>query len=185
MYTIEFDRAWIDKLTTIDVALQVYHKDKFLDVKRRIIPEFEFDEEAQTKVWEDYHNLLYKAASKTFGKGDIERLDYYRQLGNIEILPNEIQLFYPTKVFFPTTITRDNLGKIVKVSHSFLDHEITRRWFEHIYDVLVGRVDLRVCAAKGCLNLVLRKRRKDTRFCSNACRNRVWRKNKKSRDDFS
>ena len=178
MDTIMFERARLDELTTLEVALDVYHKDKFLTVKRELLGP-EFDEEAQTKIGEDYHALLYKAAAKTFGKGDIERLDYYRQLGNIEILPNEIQLFYPTEVFFQTTITRDNSGKIVKVSLNFFDHEITRRWFDYIYDVLVGRVDIRVCAAKDCSNLVLRKRRKDTRFCSNACRNRVWRKSKK------
>ena len=128
MYTMDFDRAWVDKLTTIDVALQVYHKDKFLDMKRRIIPEFEFDEEAQTKVWEDYHDLLHKAVFGMFEIKDIERLERYRRLeGQVEVLGTLSSLAGGTKLYFRTNLTRDDSGKIIKVTFDLFDNEINKR----------------------------------------------------------
>ena len=89
MDTIEFDRAWIDELTTLEMALQVYHKDKFLGIKREILPEFEFDEETHTIIWQDYHDLFRKAVLGKFEEGDIERLEkYYRLEGHFELLSN-------------------------------------------------------------------------------------------------
>lgn len=173
---IRYDRAWIEKWTTLEVALQAYNKDQFIGFKREILKS-EFDEEAQLSVWKNYHDLLYKAAFKTFSKSDGKRLEYYRQFGNIQALPDEIQLFHPNEFFFPTTFTRDDSGKIVRVTLNFVDYEVTRRWFDHIDDISKGLVDVRVCAS--CSNLFLRKRRKDVRFCGNTCRNRVWRKGKK------
>jgi len=173
MDTIEFARAWIDELTTIDVALQVYHKEEWLAIKRRLLGS-EFDEETQTKIWQDYHDLLSKAVLRKFEEGDIERLERYRRLeGHFEILSH---LACDAKLHFPANIIRDDSGKIVRVTFDFLDNEITKRWFNHIYEILVGREDVRACADESCSNFFIRKRRKDKKFCSNTCRKRDWRR---------
>jgi len=178
MDTIEFDRIWIDELTTLEMALQAYHRDKFLEIKRKVLPEFEFDEETQIKIWQDYHDLFRKAVLGKFEKGDIERLEYYHRLeGHYEILS-----FGSTKLYFSTDITRDASGRMVGVTLNFLDNEINKRWFNHIYNVLVGREDVRLCAEKDCSNLFIRKRRKDKKFCSATCQNRDWqRKHRKKK----
>ncbi|HID43002.1 MAG TPA: CGNR zinc finger domain-containing protein [Archaeoglobaceae archaeon] len=175
MDTIAFEKSYIDKLTTLEMALQVYHKDKFLDVKREIL-KIAFDEKAQTKIWADYHDLMYKAVLGKFEEGDIERLERYRQLeGQVEMLSNLSSLTGDTTLYFRTNLIRDDSGKIVRITLDFLDNEVTKRWFNHVYDVLVGREDIRVCVAEDCPNLFLRNR-KNRKFCSESCRNRDWQK---------
>lgn len=181
MDTIMFERPRIDELTTLEMALKVYQKDKFLSVKRELLEAvkqelqltgLEFDEEAQIKIWEDYHNLFRKAVLGKFEKGDIERLEYYHRLeGHYEILS-----FGSTKLYFPTDITRDASGRMAGVTLNFLDNEITKRWFNHIYNILVGREDVRKCSDESCSNFFIRKRRKDKKFCSATCRKRDWRR---------
>jgi len=174
MYTIPFEKSWIDELTTLEMALRVYYKDKFLDIKRELL-RAEFDEEVQVKIWKDYHDLFHKAVLGRFEEGDIERLERYRQLeGQVEILSNLSSLTGDTKLYFPTDLTRDDSGKIVKVTFDFFDNEVTKRWFNHIYEILVGRADVRVCSDEDCSNFFIRKRRKDKKFCSNTCRQRTW-----------
>ena len=174
MDTIAFDRTGIDELTTLETALQAYHKDKFLEIKRKILPEFEFDEETQIKIWQDYHDLFAKAVLGKFEKGDIELLEEYRRLeGHFE---NLSYLTGGEKFYFPTDLIRNNAGQIVRVTFDFFDREITKRWFNHIYDILVGREDVRVCTDEDCSNFFIRKRRKDKKFCSDTCRKRDWRR---------
>jgi hypothetical protein len=173
MDTIMFERSRIDGLTTLEKALEVYHKDKFLAVKKELLGP-EFNEETQTKIWQDYHDLFAKAVLRKFEKGDIERLEKYRRLeGRLETLSI---LTGDEKFYFPTDLIRDNAGQIVRVTYDFFDNEITKRWFNHIYDILVGREDVRVCAEEDCSNFFIRKRRKDKKFCSDACCNRDWQK---------
>lgn len=173
MDTIMVERSRIDELTTLEMALEVYHKEKFLAIKQELL-RFEFDEEAQAKIWQDYHDLFRKAVLGKFEEGDIERLECYRQLeGHFEVLSN---LTGGEKLYLPTNITRDDLGKIVRVTFDFFDNEITKRWFNHIYEILVGREDVRVCADEKCSNFFIRKRRKDKKFCGDTCRKRDWRR---------
>jgi hypothetical protein len=169
MDTIMFERSRIEELTTLEKALEVYHKEKFLAVKKELLGP-EFDEETQTKIWEDYHDLMYKAASSGFEKGDYERLEFYRKLpGYWGMVSDE------TRLYFLTEITRNESGQIIKVTLNTLDNEVTKRWFEHIYNILIGRELVRVCAAEDCPNLFL-KNRKNRKFCSESCRNQDWRK---------
>ena len=171
MDTIMIERSRIDEWTTLEMALQVYHRGKFLTVKQELLGP-EFNEEAQTKIWEDYHDLFGKAVLGKFEEGDIERLECYRRLeGHFETLSN---LTGGEKFYFPTDLIRDNAGQIVRVAFDFFDSEITKRWFGHIYEILVGREDVRVCADESCSNFFIRKRRKDKKFCSNTCRQRAW-----------
>jgi hypothetical protein len=101
MDTIMVERSRIEELTTLEMALQVYHRDKFLAIKQELLGP-EFDEEVQTKIWQDYHDLMYKAASSSFEKGDFERLESYRKLpGYWELVSDKIRLY------FYTEITRD------------------------------------------------------------------------------
>jgi hypothetical protein len=179
MDTIMFEKTRVDELTTLEKALDVYHKDKFLAVKEELLGP-EFDEEAQTRIWKDYHDLFRKAVLGKFEEGDIERLEKYRRLeGHFETLSN---LTGGEKLYFPTDFIRDNAGQIVRVTFDFFDNEITKRWFNYIYDVLVGREDVRVCAEEDCSNFFVRKRRKDKKFCSATCRQRAWqRKHRKKK----
>lgn len=179
MDTIAFDRTWIEELTTLEKALEVYHEDKFLTVKKKLLGP-EFDEETQTKIWQDYHDLFGKAVLRKFEEVDIERLERYRRLeGHFE---NLSYLTGGEKFYFPTDLIRDNAGQIVRVTYDFFDNEITKRWFNHIYDILVGREDVRVCAGEDCSNFFIRKRRKDKNFCSDICRIRTWRSKRRKKN---
>jgi hypothetical protein len=178
-FTIEFNRTWIEELTTLEKALEVYHKDKFLAVKKELLGP-EFDEETQTKIWQDYHDLFAKAVLGKFEKGDIERLERYRRLeGHSETL---YSLTGGEKFHFPTNLTRNNAGQIVRVTFDFFDNEITKRWFNHVYDILVGREDVRVCSDESCSNFFIRKRRQDKKFCSDICRIRAWRSKRRKKN---
>lgn len=169
METINKDRKWVDELTTLEMALKIYDKDKFLAVKQGLLGS-EFDREAQAKIWEDYHGLFRRAVLGRPEEGDTERLEYYYRLeGHYEILS-----YGSTKLYFPTNITRDASGNIIGATHNFLDNEITTRWFKHIHNILVGRSDVRMCTDEACSNFFIRKQRKDKRFCSDTCRKRAW-----------
>jgi hypothetical protein len=48
MDTIMFEKSRVEELTTLEMALEVYHKDKFLAVKKELLGP-EFDEETQKK----------------------------------------------------------------------------------------------------------------------------------------
>ncbi len=169
MDTIMVERSRIDELTTLEKALEVYHRASFLAVKKGLLGP-EFDEEAQARIWEDYHDLMYKAASSSFEKGDFERLESYRKLpGYWELVSDK------TRLYFSTEITRDESGQIVRITLNTLDNEVTKQWFEHIHNILIRREKVRKCAAVDCPNLFL-KNRKNRKFCSEACRNQDWRK---------
>lgn len=173
MYTIKWDRTIIDELTTLGAALRVYEKEKFLAVKQKLL-KTEFDEKIQAKVWRDYRDLLTKAINGNLEKDDIQRLESYQNLeGEFELFATE------SEMYFPTQFERNDDGKIIRIDLKFLDQEITRRWFQHIYNICNQHLDIRVCAAEDCLNLYVRKRRKDKKFCSSACRLRQWRKNQR------
>ena len=118
-----YDRAQVEQSTTLEVALQVYNKDKFISFKRELLKS-EFDEEIQLSIWKDYHDLMYKAASKTWGKSDGERLEYYRRVGNLRMHSGEIKGFHLDKIFLPTTFTLDDSGRIVEVDLSHVPNEI-------------------------------------------------------------
>lgn len=176
MDTIAFEKSWIDELTTLEMALQVYHKDRFLSIKQELLGT-DFNEGTQTNIWEDYHNLFHKAVFGKFEEGDIERLERYRQLeGQVEILGNLSSLAGDTKLYFRTNLARDASGKIVRVTFDLFDNEVTKRWFNHIYGILVGQEDVRVCSDESCSNFFIRKRRRDKKFCSATCRKRDWRR---------
>ena len=57
MDTFMIERSRIDELTTLEMALKVYHKDKFLSTKQELLGS-ECDKEVQTKIWGDYHDYL-------------------------------------------------------------------------------------------------------------------------------
>lgn len=169
MDTIIVEKIKVDELTTLDVALKAYHREKFLAIKQELLGS-EFDKEAQAKIWEDYHDLMSKAVFSDFDNGDFKRLESYRQLeGCFELVSDE------TRLFFPTEITRDESGQFLGVTLTFLDQEVTKKWFEYIYDILIGQKQLHQCAAADCSNLFLLEP-KSKRFCSEACRNREWQK---------
>ena len=162
------ENSRVEELTTLEMALEAYHKDNFFSIKRNLLGS-EFDEGVQTEIWKDYHDLMYKAASSGFEEGDFERLESYRNLVSYwELVSDE------TRLFFPTEITRDESGMIIRVSLDSLDNEITKRLFEHVHNILIGLEVVRECPAEDCLNLFLQNRR-TRKFCSEECRNRDWR----------
>ena len=171
MYTIKLDRKIINEFTNLETALRVYEKNEFFAIKQKLL-KTEFDEKTQAKVWRDYRDLLNKAIKGNLEKKDAEQLESYQNVeGEFELFATE------SEMYFPTQFTRDDDGEIIKVDLKLLDQEITRRWFQHIHDIFTKPLDIRVCGAEDCLNLYVRKRRKDRRFCSSACRLRQWRKN--------
>lgn len=167
----------MDEQTTLETALRVFHKSEWLAAKRKLfrqqgLNEHKIDEEEQGKIWEIYHELMQKAVHHRFESGDIERLEYflYHLKGSHKLFSSETQLR------IPVNLKRDTAGKIVPVDLQFYENEITTRWFQHVYDILVGRADVRMCSAPDCQELYIRKRRKDKKYCSDRCRRREWQK---------
>lgn len=175
MDTIRYERKFIDELTTLEKALRVYNKEEFFATKKKILGP-EFDEKAQRKIWQEYHDLMNKAIHRRgFDEVDLKRLKYYRTLeGHFDILATESQLS------FPTELIRDSSGQIFRVNLDFLDNEITRRWFDHVYHISITAPDIRTCQAENCSMLFIRRGRKDKKFCSDQCRLREWRKQQKN-----
>jgi len=171
MDTFAIKRSRVDELTTVEMALKVYHKDEFLSIKRELLGD-DFDEDVQSQIWKDYHELMNKAACGGFEEGDFERLEFYRDLVGHWDLASDAKWLY-----FPTEIGRDESGDIVGVSLDTLDNEIVKRWFGHAYLVLIGKEVVRECAAMDCPNLFLHHGNK--KFCSESCRNRDWQKKKR------
>ena len=90
MAFMEIDKELFRNLTSLQKALEVYTKDKFLKFKRDLLAK-EFDEDEQIRIWEDYHNLMFKAAKKTFNPNDWELLQSYRF--SMTVSDQVVQLF--------------------------------------------------------------------------------------------
>ena len=142
-----------NKWTSLEKALEVYNRDRFLEFKRNLLEE-EFDEDKQFKVWEDYHKLMFKAANNSFRTGDWELLQSYR-FSMTDIDPTlRLLNFMGEAVHIPAPSETNKEGE-VRLSRKYLDQEVTAKLFEHVFKVLVGLEDLRVCAARDCEELFI------------------------------
>lgn len=153
MAFMEIDKELFRKLTSLQKALEVYEKDKFLQFKRDLLVE-EFDEDEQIRIWEDYHNLMFKAAKKTFNPNNWELLQSYRY--SMTGLDPVAQLFNSMReaIHIPAQEIYSQEGR-VEFSRKYLDQEVTAKLFEHIFNVLVGLEEIRVCAADDCEELFI------------------------------
>jgi hypothetical protein len=166
MHTIVFPKAYIEELTTLEVALEVYQKENFFAHKKKLLGH-EFNRKVQQHIWEHYHYLLYRAASKTLNEQDLDILKQYCQKeGHVEILADQ------NRLFFPTQLTRDNQGGIADVTFNYVDNEVTKRWFIHIGKIWQGEERINICSSPKCENLFIG--RKDQQYCSVRCRKYTW-----------
>jgi len=166
MYTIVYPKAYIEELTTLEVALEVYQKENFFAHKKKLLGH-EFNRKVQQRIWEDYQHLLYKAVSKTLNEKDLELLKQYCQKeGHVEIFADQDRLF------FPTELNRDNQGKITDVTFNYVDNEVTKRWFIHVWKIWKGEERINICSSPKCENLFIG--RKDQQYCSAQCRKYAW-----------
>ena len=166
MHTIFYPKAHIEDLTTLEVALAVYQKKNFFAHKKKLLGH-EFNRKVQQRIWEDYHRLWDKAMSKTLNEKNLELLKQYLQKeGHFELFADEERLF------FPTTLTRDEHGEITDVSFDYVDNQVTKEWFDYIWKVWKGEECVDICSAPNCDNLF--EARQNQKFCSERCRKYAW-----------
>ena len=150
---MEIDKELFGKLTSLPKALEVYKKDNFLKFKRDLLAG-ECDEGEQIRIWEDYHNLMFKAAKKTFNPTDWELLQSYRF--SITDSDKVLQMLNSMRdaIHIPAPEIYSKEGG-VEFSREYLDKEVTTKLFEQIFNVLVGLEEIRVCAADDCGELFI------------------------------
>jgi len=155
---LDIDPEIFKQFTSLEMAVEVYDKDKFIAFKQDLLDK-EFDQKKQISIWKDYHRLMFKTASKTFSKQDWELLLSYRF----------------SSVSSDPTLNYLNDEQQIQFSCEFLDQEITARWFEHIFNTLIGLEEIRVCAAPDCDMVFLPiPYGLEKKYHSNRCRNRHW-----------
>ena len=159
---LEINPEMFKKYTSIEMAVEVYDKDEFIAFKQSLLGQ-NFDRKKQINIWQDYHDLMFKAASKTFSKQDWKLLQSYRFLSAAQ---------YPALNYLE--------GEQIQFSCEVLDHEITARWFEHIFNTLIGLEEIRICAAPDCDMIFLPSPYGlEKKYHAHRCRKRHWMQQKK------
>jgi len=155
---LEIDPIGFKKFISLEMAVEVYDKDKFIAFKQDLLGK-DFDEKKQIKIWEDYHSLIFKASSKTFSNQDWELLQSYR----FSSISSDPPLNYL------------NGAQPIQFSSEHLDQEITARWFEHIFNILVGLEEIKVCAAPDCdMIFIPSPYGLEKKYHIDKCRKRHW-----------
>lgn len=177
---LEIDPQRLEKWISLKKALEVYDKDNFLAFKRELLDQ-EFDKDRQLSVWKDYHDLMFKAASRTFDYSDLELLNQYR--GSITESDEVLRTLKKVrgKIHLPAPPIQDKEGK-VEISRKYLDQEVNVRLFEHVFNVLVGLEHIRVCAARDCEELFIpAPQGREQRYHSKNCYWREYRRKERAR----
>jgi len=160
---LEINPEIFKQYTSIEMAVEVYDKDEFIAFKQSLLG-LNFDRKKQIKIWKDYHNLMLRVASKKFSKQDWELLESYR---------------FSSKSSYPT-LNHINGEQQIQFSSEYLDQEITARWFEHIFNTLIGLEEIRICAAPDCDMIFLPSPYGlEKKYHAHRCRKRHWMQQKK------
>lgn len=169
MIFAQIPKAAFEELTSLEKAAELAtDREKWYIHKKIVLGLKEFDDEREGKIWEDFNRLMLKAVSQSFAKGDYELLQAYRR----PRVPSSPFDPYTGMKSFPTQIlSRDEEGRIETIDVSHADIEITASLFDHIFGILVGRVDVRCCAADDCHVLFIPRRTNQT-YHSLRCRER-------------
>jgi len=162
------------ELTSLEKALEVTDQAKWLEFKKSYLW-IQFNHEKEKKIFDEYRRLMYKAVERNFESGDYEDLNKYRTVDStmwdeaLETINGVTgQIHIPAPI-----LRRDEDGKIIEIDLSYFDAEINVALFTHIFDILVGRSDVRMCEAEDCDKLFIPKR-KNQKYHSNLCRQRQY-----------
>jgi hypothetical protein len=153
METVDIELKDLEKWTSLEKAVEICNdQEAFLKYKRDKLYGA-VDEEKQLPIFSDIRELMTKAAEGKFAEGDFERLESYRNLdsGALRFAP---QL---SKVFIPVEVYRDPDEQIKGIDLQRVDVELNKRLFQQVFDVLVGRKKVSVCAAEDCRKLFIPK----------------------------
>lgn len=176
METIDIELEDLDRWTLLEKVVEICNdQEAFLKYKRDMLYG-DVDEQEQLRIFSDLRELMMKAADGKFAEGDFDRLESYRNLysGALRFAP---QL---SRISIPIEIYRDPEGQIKGVNLHRLGTELDKRLFQQVFDVLVGRKKVRVCAAEDCSKLFIpRGTGSEQIYHSSQCRVRIgMRKNR-------
>ena len=170
METVDIELEDLDSWTSLEKTVEICNdQEVFLKYKRdRLYGDV--DEQEQLRIFSDLRELMTKVAERKFAEGDFDRLESYRNLysGAIHFAP---QL---SRLSIPIEIDRDPEGQIKGVDLHRLGTELDKRLFQQVFDVLVGRKKVRVCAAEDCRKLFIpRGTGSEQIYHSSQCRVRI------------
>lgn len=153
MEMVDIELEDLDRWTSLEKAVEICNdQETFLKYKRDRLYGV-VDEQEQLRIFSDLQELMTKAAEGKFAEGDFDRLESYRNLysGAFHFAP---QL---SRISIPIEIYRDPEGQIKGVDLHRLGIELDKRLFQQVFEVLVGRKKVRVCAAEDCRKLFIPK----------------------------
>jgi len=173
---LTFTPEQFNKLTSLEKALDVFEEAKWLDFKRSYLGLL-LDEDKERDIYKNYHDLMVHAVEGKFKQGDYDTLQECRNVDptvwdegikTIDSVTGQIHVQAPI-------LKRSPNGEIIEIDLCYLDAQITAALFSHIFDVLVGRSDVRICEAEDCDQLFIPKRRHQ-KYHSNLCKQRQYRR---------
>jgi len=169
MLSVKIPIEAFKELTSLEKALELaIDKEKWYTHKQKYLGLEKFDEKIEDAIWEDFNYLMVKAVNHHFEPEDYEVLQN-RRSNRVDPSPFEP---YTDMRYFPTEIlSRDEEGNIESINVRYVNIEMTAALFDHIFDILVGRVDVRQCEADDC-NVLFIPKRKHQKYCSQRCQQR-------------
>lgn len=152
METIEIEWEDIEKWTSLEKTVEICNdQEAFLEYKRDKLYGA-VDEEKQLPIFSDLRELMMKVAEGRFAEGDFKRLEIYRNLYS-----GAFRFTLESKVSIPVEVYRDSDGQIRGIDLQRVDVELNRHLFQQVFNVLVGKKKVRVCAAEDCCQLFISK----------------------------
>jgi len=152
MEMVDIELEDLDRWTSLEKAVEVCNdQDVFLKYKRDTLYGV-IDEQEQLRIFSDLRELMMKAVERKFAEGDFDRLESYRNLDS-----GAFHFPLLSRISIPVEIYRDSDGKVKGANLHRLGIELDKRLFQQVFDVLVGRKKVRVCAAEDCCGLFIPK----------------------------
>lgn len=178
METIDIELEDLDRWTSLEKAVEICNNQEvFLKYKRDTLYG-DINEQEQLRIFSDLRELMMKAAEGKFAEGDFDRLENYRNVySNVFHFAPQL-----SRVSIPIEIYRDPEGQIKGFDLHPLGTELDKRLFQQVFDVLVGRKKVGVCAAEDCRKLFIPKGTGSEQiYHSSQCRVRVGVRQHRSR----
>jgi len=177
-------------LISLDNALRVaISVDEWFTMKKIWVGLEGYDEEAERLIWNDFNYLMFRAVEGELTLEDICLLQCYRRpvfatyvSGSIAEgmrfamgIPHERGKHIATKALIQKIENNQDLFD------SYIELELTATLFDFIFDIFMGWLTVRECAADDC-SVLFEPHRTDHRFHSKNCQQRQFMRKKKHSD---
>jgi len=171
-----------DEYTSLEKAMELaIDKEEWFTVKKIWFGLERFDGGREGEIWSDFNRLMHRAIDDILDEGDLYLLHHYRRPA-AAFKDNTDEGVWVFHSFGDKNLSAQHFDRELKSNvdlfKAFLDIELTASLFDYIWDIWMGRIMVRQCAAEDCFELFA-PYRSNHRFHSPLCQRRQFMRDKR------